>query len=83
MVFQLNSLDSPEQGAQLASSLTRRATVVEGLYSGLMASTAAPQQEAKVKVLVEAPAAVEDALAALLLDTQDAVLQVGHPVVPW
>ena len=58
-------------------------TVVEGLYSGLgdhaqAAAAAAAQQNAvdmKMAMLVEAPAAVEDALASLL-DHQDGMLQV-------
>ncbi len=59
-------------------------TVVEGLYSGLgdhaqaAAAAAAAQQNAvdmKMAMLVEAPAAVEDALASLL-DHQDSILQV-------
>ena len=61
----------------------RRMTVVEGLYSGLgdhgqAAAAAAAQQNAvemKMAMLVEAPAAVEDALASLL-DHQDGLLQV-------
>lgn len=61
-------------------------TVVEGLYSGLSnqqaaaaaAAAAAAQEtaiESKMAMLVEAPAAVEDALASLL-DHHDSVLQV-------
>lgn len=50
---------------------------MEGLYSGLGggAGMSAQQLDAKIKLLVEAPAAVEDALAALL-DHHDATLQV-------
>lgn len=81
--------------------LQRRTTVVEGLYTGLMAagggggsggapttpgsasaaaavacpSLAATALDAKVRLLVEAPAAVEDALASLL-DSRDATLAV-------
>lgn len=50
----------------------RRSTVAEGLYSGLVSSPFAAahdlqnQMEAKLKLLVEAPAAVEDALASLV-----------------
>ena len=61
----------------------RRMTVMEGLYSGLgdhaqAAAAAAAQQNAvdmKMAMLVDAPAAVEDALASLL-DHQDCILQV-------
>ena len=51
---------------------------MEGLYSGLGsgAGLSATQLDAKIKLLVEAPAAVEDALASLL-DHHDATLQVG------
>ena len=50
---------------------------MEGLYSGLGSGTtlSALQLDAKIKLLVEAPAAVEDALASLL-DHADAILQV-------
>lgn len=50
---------------------------MEGLYSGLGsgASLTATQLDIKMKLLVEAPAAVEDALASLL-DHHDAMLQV-------
>ena len=58
--------------------MERRLTVTEGLYSGLSRghSLAQTQQDAKIQLLVEAPAAVEDALASLL-DDQDTQLQVG------
>ena len=57
--------------------LTRRPTIMEGLYSGLGggAGMTAQQLDAKIKLLVEAPAAVEDALASLL-DHHDSTLQV-------
>ena len=57
--------------------VARRSTFAEGLYSGLVAG-ASPvsdkqesqagtgQRDAKLQLLVEAPAAVEDALASLL-----------------
>ena len=50
---------------------------MEGLYSGLGggAGMTAQQLDAKIKLLVEAPAAVEDALASLL-DHHDSTLQV-------
>lgn len=49
---------------------------MEGLYSGLGggAGMTAQQLDAKIKLLVEAPAAVEDALASLL-DHHDSTLQ--------
>ena len=52
--------------------------MVEGLYSGLGSGAAlsSTQLDVKMKLLVEAPAAVEDALASLL-DHHDATLQVG------
>lgn len=51
---------------------------MEGLYSGLGSGAAlsSTQLDVKMKLLVEAPAAVEDALASLL-DHHDATLQVG------
>lgn len=54
---------------------------MEGLYSGLGggAGMTAQQLDAKIKLLVEAPAAVEDALASLL-DHHDSTLQVHNPV---
>jgi len=60
-------------------ALTRRPTVVEGLYTGLGSGAAltATQLDAKMKLLVEAPAAVEDALASLL-DHADATLQASR-----
>ena len=52
---------------------------MEGLYSGLGggAGMTAQQLDAKIKLLVEAPAAVEDALASLL-DHHDSILQVSE-----
>ncbi|KAL4859471.1 Acetyl-CoA carboxylase 1 [Chlorella vulgaris] len=64
--------------AAAAAPHPRRNTVVEGLYSGLgnFASAASQQSsiEAKMLMLVEAPAAVEDALASLL-DHPDPLVQ--------
>lgn len=58
----------------------RRSTILEGLYSGLAVAAApapaGPLFESKMAMLVEAPAAVEDALASLL-DHHDTTLQVG------
>ena len=53
--------------------------MVEGLYTGLGSGAAltATQLDAKMKLLVEAPAAVEDALASLL-DHADATLQANR-----
>jgi len=95
--------DADAIGALDLEMLQRRTTVVEGLYTGLMAagggsgnasaiaaapvtpsaaaaaaacpSLAATALDAKVRLLVEAPAAVEDALASLL-DSRDATLAV-------
>ena len=66
----------PGASSSISSELQRRPTIVEGLYSGLSggASLAATQLDAKVRLLVEAPAAVDDALASLL-DSADATLQ--------
>jgi len=67
---------SGSSSSGISSELQRRPTIVEGLYSGLSggASLAATQLDAKVRLLVEAPAAVDDALASLL-DSADATLQ--------
>lgn len=67
--------------------VARRSTFAEGLYSGLVAGaaavsgdresqTGAGQRDAKLQLLVEAPAAVEDALASLL-NHIDPEVQVG------
>lgn len=67
--------------------VARRSTFAEGLYSGLVAVTSAAsgdrksqagagQRAAKLQLLVEAPAAVEDALASLL-NHIDPEVQVG------
>ena len=63
--------------------LKRRATVADGLYDGLAdgAGMASQAWDAKMKLLVEAPAAVEDALASLL-DHPDLSLRVGHHTPP-
>ena len=57
--------------------LIRRPTMLEGLYTGLGsgAGMSSLQLESKMKLLVEAPAAVEDALASLL-DHHDYMLKV-------
>ena len=68
----------------------RRSTVAEGLYSGLVSSPFAAahalqgQMEAKLKLLVEAPAAVEDALASLMnhVDSQVQVSRHCEPLLP-
>lgn len=68
--------------------VARRSTFAEGLYSGLVAGASAAsdaqgsragggQREAKLQLLVEAPAAVEDALASLL-NHVDPEFQVGE-----
>ena len=51
-------------------AVERRPTISEGLYSGLSRGNglAVTQLDAKMQLLVEAPAAVEDALASLLDD---------------
>ena len=61
-----------------ARQVQRRLTVSEGLYSGLSRGTglAVTQMDAKIQLLVEAAAAVEDALASLL-DDKNPELQVG------
>ncbi len=74
------------QGLSPRSPATpRRAALVEGLFSGLGSPIAAPfdptgsggDAEAKIALLATAPAAVEDALAFLLLEEQpDPVVQV-------
>ena len=60
-----------------AKQVERRPTISEGLYSGLSrgAGLGVTQLDAKMQLLVEAPAAVEDALASLL-DEADQQLQV-------
>ena len=68
--------------------VARRSTFAEGLYSGLVARSSAVsdggeppqsgagQRDAQLQLLVEAPAAVEDALASLL-NHIDYEVQVG------
>ena len=78
-------------------AVARRTTFSEGLYSGLVASpavgsssegepqTVAQQRDAKLQLLVEAPAAVEDALASLLNHVDPEVQvwqQLGITMVP-
>ena len=63
--------------------LGRRPTMLEGLFSGLdpAAGLSPSRMDAKIRLLVEAPAAVEDALASLL-DHHDPVVQVApHPEI--
>ena len=74
-----NSVPSPPPlTLQDSRAITRRLTIVEGLFSGLSvgAGGGTAQLAAKIKLLVEAPAAVEDALASLL-DSADSQLQVS------
>ena len=65
------------QGSSHEQPVARRSTFAEGLYSGLVASpfaasheqeqqAVASNRDAKLQLLVEAPAAVEDALASVL-----------------
>ena len=69
-----------------SAAAARKSTVAEGLYSGLVSSPFAAahavqgQMEAKLKLLVEAPAAVEDALASLLnhVDSEVQVHRLSH-----
>lgn len=53
----------------------RRHTYVEGLYAGLDALDPFSSVEARMTMLVEAPAAVEDALASCLLDHSNDVVR--------
>ena len=60
------------------AAVERRLTITEGLYSGLSRTNGpvpgTTPLDNKIRLLVEAPAAVEDALASLL-DNKDAQLQ--------
>lgn len=53
----------------------RRHTYVEGLYAGLDALDPFSSVEARMTMLVEAPAAVEDALASCLLDHSNDIVR--------
>lgn len=85
------------QGTAHRQAVARRTTFSEGLYSGLVVSppissssssnpqTVAEQRDAKLQLLVEAPAAVEDALASLVnhVDPEVQVCpQLGTSMVP-
>lgn len=62
------------------TTLTRRQTLAEGLLAGLqpMATLPATQVDNKMKLLVEVPAAVEEALASLAIaDSTDS--NIGAP----
>lgn len=62
------------------TTLTRRQTLAEGLLAGLqpMATLPATQVDNKMKLLVEVPAAVEEALASLAIaDSSDS--NIGAP----